>query len=87
MFGWISVFDLRFGPDYSFAENFSSLLGIIFFSYSFFYPVAIAYLYLSKFKPLINLIEFEEKLISLSAEEINEFLDKEGTIAKYLNKF
>ncbi len=39
MVGWISITDLRVGAEYSVAENFSSVLGIILAAHSIVFPI------------------------------------------------
>jgi hypothetical protein len=39
--GWLSITDLRLGAEYSVAENFSSVLGIIFATHSIVFPIGL----------------------------------------------
>jgi hypothetical protein len=58
--GWINVLNLRFGPDYTDSENYSSLLAVLLSLFSIAYPVFIVIFYLQSYKPLLPPFIIEE---------------------------
>ena len=50
MIGWISIYDLRFGSNFTGSENFSSILGIILVGFSILFPILIVMILKKEFK-------------------------------------
>ena len=52
LLGWTSLWDLRFGLDYTGTENFSSILGINLFVFSIVFPILVSVAQLRHIKKL-----------------------------------
>ena len=90
LIGWMSLYDLRFGPEYTHTERFSSLFGICLFVYSIVFPMFYCGLLIRKYKlmqPILSEAEYEAKL---KAGTLRKYLDQfhtEGQRQKYLKKY
>ena len=82
MIGWISIYDLRFGSNFTATENFSSILGIILVAFSIFFPILILIILKRGYKMFrtFNLDKISRENLT---EGIIKFLSKYGTIENY----
>ena len=79
MIGWIYIYDIRFGYQFTATENFSTLLGIILGIFSVVFPVLLAVIYKKGYKPLRNNNHNDSKILLIDKK-------KYGSLKNYNKK-
>ena len=82
MIGWISIYDLRFGNNFSLTENFSSVLGILLVAFSILFPILIGVIFKRGYK-MFRTFDLDKFSRGNQKEGIKRFFDKYGSIKNY----